>query len=593
MVMFALEQLQDSLVLGCDTETYSQPDYGLKSIQVWGQSSELRKYITTTDWLQESSDIRSEIASKFLDFLKTLGRDTIVAFFNLRFDFSQFSYYFTQLSGLEVLDDARDYRKKNNFISVLESPQKCYKVMIKFDNHTVTFIDIGNFLTATTLDNACKEWVGKSKLEMVSKRFDKAPSTPREMAYAMRDAQLTYELFTALSQNDVVHETDYVTIAGRTMAHFKEFIKSQYGLSFNKWAYDSADKDEVVSISDQWEDLLRPSLRGGYCASIHDGYYANCKHIDATSLYPSQMVKPMIPYGGPLLEKPDGPFTTIVYPIASLSIKPGKIPYLQFRSDAQSLEYLADVPTGEKVTQCVLDGSYAFWHDEWELICQLYDVKLTSVKEIYIRMKENNVLASYIRMLFDGKKNNTGTKRYYFKILMNSLYGKFLTSPKGESISYSGGYHKIENDKHTYYLPIGSWIAMSGRVALFNVLNSLDSGDVLYCDTDSCIYKGDKEPDCVIGDELGQWKVENTDFDAWIVGPKCYQELNHDGTLMTKCAGLPDYAKANVTFKGITVGSSFTILKAKRDAEDYSIHLEEVPYLVDTRPSVFNRRMIS
>lgn len=67
------------------------------------------------------------------------------------------------------------------------------------------------------------------------------------------------------------------------------------------------------------------------------------------------------------------------------------------------------------------------------------------------------------------------------------------------------------------------------------MVSSIPPEDALYCDTDSLIWKGDSFPDVKLGKGLGEWGVENDHFKCNIVGPKAYQELNSDGTLITKC----------------------------------------------------------
>ena len=136
---------------------------------------------------------------------------------------------------------------------------------------------------------------------------------------------------------------------------------------------------------------------------------------------------------------------------------------------------------------------------------------------------------------------------------------------------------------------------MGGRVSLFKCLLSLDSKDVLYCDTDSCIYKGDKDPDVSIGDNLGQWQIENSDFDAWIVGPKTYQELNHKviaklphNPLLTKCAGINADVREKIRFEELKEGGIWTVTRAHRDPHTWAKNVVQVPYEINCRVSVLH-----
>ena len=82
-------------------------------------------------------------------------------------------------------------------------------------------------------------------------------------------------------------------------------------------------------------------------------------------------------------------------------------------------------------------------------------------KKWYILMRENIVLKAYVNSLYEGKKNNKGAKRLYYKYLLNALYGKFLTRPDGITIDYfqeDDGWHRVKlaSEKTTYYLPLGN-----------------------------------------------------------------------------------------------------------------------------------------
>ena len=586
-------------VYGVDTETYNDMgNMGLKSIQIWGHTD--KHYITSDDFTQPDDDIRSEICIAFFSWLEGLQSDTTLAFFNLDFDFSQIVKNLVQNSPWVYVDKpARGKLKKGTFL-ILESDSNIYKCTIKLESgYTVTFIDIANFLTATTLNRACTEWLGEQKIDLASKKFPKQKASDLEIQYAMKDAELTCKLYEKLDDEGVIEGVDYVTIAGRTMGHFKEFLKSNYGITFEEFCYNSKDKEYVESCNLQWETYLRESLRGGVCMAVHKGLYRSCKHIDAVSMYPSQMVKDKIPTGPILHEIPDYDYTTIHYPSCYLELKKGKLPYIQWNSNAQCLQYQYKklYKAGEYVKDCFLDGSHAFWEDEWKIIEECYEIKDLTDDPKYIRMKPNHALKDYISYLFQGKKKNKGTKKYYFKILMNSLYGKFLSRPDGKRISYENGdRHTVkESDKKLYYLPLGSWIAMSGRVSLFKCLLSLDPNDVLYCDTDSCIYKGDKDPTVSIGDDLGQWQIENTNFDVWVVGPKTYQELNHTviktlpyNPLKTKCAGINGDVREKIRFRELEEGGKWRVKRAERDPTTWAKNVIEIDYEINCRVSVLH-----
>lgn len=337
-------------------------------------------------------------------------------------------------------------------------------------------------------------------------------------------------------------------------------------------------------------------MRGGICQAVHKGRYDHAHHVDACSMYPTQMVLPYIPHGELLTEPPTGKYDTIYYPTGYLILKPGKIPYLQFRriTQCERYAYLHVYKPGEYVKDCYLDGSLALWEEEIDIILQCYDTINWNLGErVYISMIENRLLKPYIEMLYKGKQENTGTVRYYYKILLNSLYGKFLSRPDGVNMSYTGGYrHKIEqDDKRTYYLPLGMFIAMMGRVTLMRAMLSIPYDNVLYCDTDSIIYIGDEQPNVTIGRELGTWSFENDNFSVSVIGQKTYQELNPDGEVITKCAGLSGSISRGLQFGELYDGAQFEILKSKRDKEKWYISLEKTTFEVNCKVGLLRERL--
>lgn len=582
-----LQYARDNMIFGVDTETYNDNGhFGLKSIQVWNPKES--HYFTCENFNLDDETIRYDICDQFFSWLSEDSK--ILVFFNMDYDFSQMVKFAIQESGLDYLDGKMTSQTYS--ISILESDSNIYKVTTQHEKGVRnTFIDITNFLTATTLNSACKEWLGDEKVELESKEFRKASATPIERQYAMKDAELTYKLYMAINNAGVTEDTKYVTIASRTMGHFRDFLKQNYSMSFNEFCYGTTDKETVEMYNYQWEQVLRGSLRGGICMAIHKGRYNDCKHIDATSMYPTQMVKPWIPTGPPLKEPPETDYTTIHFPSCYLELKPGGFPYIQWNSKAMCAQYRYKrlYEPSEFVHDCTLDGSYAFWGDEWKVILDNYDCYELEDDPVYVSLKKNIALKAYITTLFEGKKNNTGSKKYFYKILMNSLYGKFLSRPDGKKVTYANGKREIitETDRQLYYLPLGSWIAMEGRVTLARCIMSIGMDNALYCDTDSCIYIGDKDPDVKIGKELGTWGIENTDFDAYIVGPKAYQEQNHTGELVTKCAGINADVRKLIPFEGLIEGEHYTVRRAKRDPDSWAKNVVLSDFVINTRRSIY------
>lgn len=582
--------------VGCDTETYREErGRGLKSIQMYG---DINAYITTDDWSQSDDAIREQICGEFFDILLNCNRDVNIAFFNINFDASQFLHYMITRLGYELWREP--FFVPKGCIQVLESERNLYMIQIRSKKGClIRMIDTANFLVGVTLNKACKDWLGMEKIDLPTKQFLKAPATDLEKEYAMKDAELTYRLFLKLIDEEVIEGFKAVTIAGRTLRHFKDFIKNEFAMSFDEYFYEGADKDDIKAIQAMFEIKGRPGVRGGICQAWHKGVFKDCLHVDARSMYPSQCVRDYIPVGRLLTEPPDGPYTSIVFPIGYYKLKDGKVPNIQWRSKAQCNRYcyINRYEPGDFVRDFFLDGSYPIWAEEYEIVKECYDIVGEEIKETYyIRMGENRILKPYVEMLYKGKQTNTGSRKQYFKCLLNSLYGKFLTRPDGVGIDYvcvNGEWKriKVETSKKVYYLPLGSWIAMMGRVTLMKAILSIPEEDFLYCDTDSIIMrKNGHFPDITIGEWLGEWGIEQDDVDANIVGPKTYQELTEDGKVITKCGGLPTEDKSKLKWLELQEGLVVHTAKPRRDPETWAINFEEIDFTISTRANAFLSR---
>lgn len=600
------------IFLGCDTETYYDgPHKGLRSIQVYGRDElgiSYERFFEAQSYGSTDILIRMDICKQFFDWLESLDADCDMYFFNIAFDASQFIYYLCKHSGYEFdYDTTMTWQLKKGRVAVLESEQRLYTINIRtFRGRLIHMVDCANFLPGSTLNRACKDWIGKEKVALKSKRFAKSRTEGIERTYAMEDARLTYELAEALKSQGVIEGHKNVTIAGRTIRHFQEYLKDEFGLGFDEYFYPGLDKEQIEAVKEEFEEWLRPSVRGGITMAVHTGLFEDCTHIDARSMYPTQCVKPTIPVGPLLFEEPDFPHFKIVFPSGFFRLKEGRIPYFQWRSKLQTARYhwLHEYLPGEYVHDCYLDGSLALWEDEWEIIQESYECIDAQIDgTIYIRAVENVPLERYVRMLYKGKSENVGSVKLYYKILLNALYGKFLSRPDGTVIHYVNGERvKIsEDDRRTYYLPLGSWIAKGGRVQLYRAMSSIPADDVLYCDTDSIIYKGSKAPDAVIGKELGQWGVEAEHVTAWVVGPKAYQESFKDprepapaglvgSRTLTKCAGMPRDIAETLSFMSLHEGLQVACYKPRRDPLTMAINIEPTTFEVSTRAQIFKSR---
>lgn len=183
----------------------------------------------------------------------------------------------------------------------------------------------------------------------------------------MQDARLTLKLYEKFLEESVIENRTF-TIAGRTMAHFKDFCKQEYYTSMNKLLFLTEDKQIIEEQKRKFEEELRVGVRGGICQAWQKGIFEHVTHIDARSMYPTQCVRNLYPCGALLDNPPEiGRYTEILYPSGWFVLKKGKIPCVQWTSKGKCEQYAFEkvYNPGDYVKDFFLDGSFPIWKEEF------------------------------------------------------------------------------------------------------------------------------------------------------------------------------------------------------------------------------------
>lgn len=258
--------------------------------------------------------------------------------------------------------------------------------------------------------------------------------------------------------------------------------------------------------------------------------------FDVNSLYPWAMHSPnVLPYGRPVFfsgqYQPDNMHPLYIQRLrCQFELKPNKIPMIQLKHNLSFIptEYLKS--SNDQIITLTLTNI------DLELFLENYDVYEMEYVNGWKFKGASGMFDQYIdywtEIKIQATKDKNAGLRAIAKLYLNSLYGKFATSPYVRSaIPYLGEdgvvhYHKTEyEERDSIYVPIGAFITAIARNKTIRSAQSVYDR-YLYSDTDSIHISGTEIPDCLEVDDykLGAWKCESRFERARFIRQKCYIE---------------------------------------------------------------------
>lgn len=258
--------------------------------------------------------------------------------------------------------------------------------------------------------------------------------------------------------------------------------------------------------------------------------------FDVNSLYPWAMHSPnVLPYGRPVFfsgqYQPDNMHPLYIQRLrCQFELKPNKIPMIQLKHNLSFIptEYLKS--SNDQIITLTLTNI------DLELFLENYDVYEMEYVNGWKFKGASGMFDQYIdywtEIKIQATKDKNAGLRAIAKLYLNSLYGKFATSPYVRSaIPYLGEdgvvhYHKTEyEERDSIYVPIGAFITAIARNKTIRSAQSVYDR-YLYSDTDSLHISGTDIPDCLEVDDykLGAWKCESKFERARFIRQKCYIE---------------------------------------------------------------------
>lgn len=427
------------------------------------------------------------------------------------------------------------------------------------------------------------ETVGYKKLQETvdySKfQIDKNHNYPKEwLIYLKRDCKILAQILKDFYE----HEPNAQSITTMTIGSISfKHIKSQVNYAVPKQTI--ADFYDWV----KWYHggLTFPSLKwqGKWMFAPH-----KIKFIDATSMYPSMMIKPL-PCGEPTkhIDKSWESHTTYYeIKIIKARIKPQyndiaiiPKPYI-WKDRKKQIKILFDgeiVKTPYEYVQSVDNEIYHVIKEELELWEKIYDIKYKILNKWHFETIP--YLKEEVEKLFldkqEASRKKQKTTKLICKLKINSLYGKLCQKPNraqdfyGELKDIDTTKFKVLGKKHldieAYNVEqikedkaiakpvfVGAYITALARVSLISKYKYIvdNGGTFLYSDTDSICYKDARKEIKFndIGDNLGQWAFEeDKDTGGVLIGdgfislcPKQYRvvKMGKDKPMKFACAGV-------------------------------------------------------
>lgn len=397
----------------------------------------------------------------------------------------------------------------------------------KRDGMTIRFVDTLN-IWRMSLD-AIGESIGIPKLEFPGYE---APQDVWE-SYGKRDVEVIRKA--CLSWFDFIRDND--------LGGFAVTLASQ---SFNAYRHRFMPVDIFIDDRDKETGIARSAYFGGRTEAFFIGSKSGTfYYIDINSMYPSVMLEEEYPHK--LLGSYLRPSTK---EIADWSENYAVIAECTIETDQPCYPAIRDgkliFPVGR--FRCNLPGP------EFKLALNHGHIVNTSRIVLY---EKAALFSDYIEFMYEhrlkAKRRGDTVNTWLYKIMMNSLYGKFgqrgrqwdivgedtpdnievwqeLDADTGEvrNLRSFGGIIqelKLEDEGRDSFPAIAAYVTSYARLKLWEAIEAAGQRNCFYCDTDSLVVNQtgyNRLKHLIDPDQLGAWALEKTLSHITIHGPKDY-----------------------------------------------------------------------
>jgi hypothetical protein len=371
-------------------------------------------------WIEKRSGNNREYTrvKTFFDFNEyfkfVLSNFDIVYFFNITYDSNFLRNYLLESTEYDEFAVSSGNRLLGLVIS--DKNNKDFKVYIK---------DIFPF-AQTSLDLSCKEY--ECKTEKFEVDFDNCSDSEikthvendvkmlKELAFCMRFN--LFQMFSVDMMNLKIFSPPSLAIKILRTNFIQRPIKNPFFLQ----KFEKGKKSSLI-IKDELFEYCQKAYKGGFCNAESTELIENVESFDISSSYPFAMNAIRFPMGFAIKT------TSLSYFLKSAM----KIPSIAHIKAELNIPLICGVREGKLVKLVGLFDEYLTSFEIFSII--RYGGKIIEFYDglIFSEYDKTNCLAKYARKMYSGKCQSSGGKRALFKLLANSIYGKFAQDYKQTS----------------------------------------------------------------------------------------------------------------------------------------------------------------
>lgn len=488
----------------------------------------------TKVWLYavcDSNAVMSSLGYSIEEFFKDLYTKyigKIIYFHNLKFD-GQFILSYLLSNGYEYKEELK-VRDGKGFTTLIGELGEFYCIKINFSKGRQVQIHDSLKIIPLKVSQIAIDF----KLPILKEHidYDNYDITPEKIVYIQHDVKIV-----AMALKEVKeHGLDRMTTASSAYHYYTASLSEN---QLNRF---------YPELDDKFMSDYREAYRGGR-AQVNPMYQGkllhNVRRYDINSMYPSIMHNDPLPYGKPIPISRMGDYKFEVYIVEmDIELKPNHMPSLLMKGFIfGDTTYYMKTDGIEVITLTSID---------LKLVYRNYYVKYFRFIEGYGFHTSTMLFKDYVDHFYVLKQQSEGGKKFVYKRMLNSLYGKYGSKPKARNkIPYmdeNGVVHYRKSEEHEmrkYYNPTAMAITSYGHLHIDDGIVATGYENFVYCDTDSIHTLGTLPEEFVDNKELGKFKLEAIEETAKYIRQKCYI-TKEEGNIHITSAGMNDEIKDSV-----------------------------------------------